>query len=150
MYVHGMRSLFSFPGYVVQRVHLDGDVAQIDLRRDGRYRLSCPHCGGRMTRSRALRQMALDLPLGAARCVMINYEAVQGRCLSCGRYATVRPAGIDERARATQRLMRFVSRLCRHLPLRHVAEVVPTVDDVKAGRWDRKVLAGSLPEPKLG
>jgi len=149
MYVHGIRSLFSFPGYVLLKLQLDGELAAVTLRRDGRCRLTCPHCGQRMTPSRSVWQMARDLPLGLAGTVMIHYEAIQGRCLSCHRYATVRPVGIDEHARATGRLMRYVSQLARHLPLNHIADVVPGVDETTAGRWDRKMLSASLPEPNL-
>lgn len=149
MSIHGIRLLFSFPGYVVSSLHLDADLAEVRLARDRRRTLRCPHCGRAMSVSRSLRQWAADLPLGVARCVRINYEAVQARCRRCGRYTTIRPPGVDEHAQATQRLMRFVSALCRHLPLNRVGEVVPGVDASKAYRWDRKVLASTLPAPKL-
>ena len=149
MYVHGIRSLFSFPGYVVERIHLDADVAEVRLRRDRRFRLACPHCGRSMSGSRTLRQCARDVPLGIARHVLINYEAVQARCRPCQRYVTLRPPGIDERRQSTQRLMRYVSTLCRHLPLNRVQEVVPGIDASTASRWDRAVLAATLPAPRL-
>lgn len=149
MYVHGIRSLFAFPEYVVEGFRLDTELAEVRLRRDARFRLACPHCGRTMSRNRSLRQSALDLPLGVARRVLLNYEAVQGRCRACKRYATIRPPGIDEHAQATHRLMRFVSALCRHLPLNRVREVAPNVDAPTASRWDRAILAATLPPPNL-
>jgi transposase len=67
---------------------------------------------------------------------------------SAGSTATLHPLGIDDHARATRRLMEFVSRLARFLPLSHIAEVVP-VDDATAFRWDKAILPRTLPSPDL-
>jgi transposase len=101
-----------------------------------------------MGRNRTKLQSARDLPLGTALAVVLVYEAVQGRCAACGASATIHPPGIDDRARATRRLMDFVSRLARFLPLSHIAEVVP-VDDATAFRWDKATLRRTLPAPDL-
>jgi transposase len=148
MYVHGIRALFAFDGYVVQKITMSSDLVQVNLRRDGRRRLRCPGCGGRMNVHRALIQTARDLPLGTALHVVLTYPAIQGRCQACGGFSTIRPGGVDEHARATRRLMEFVSRLARHLPLSHIPELVG-VDDATAFRWDKAVLERTLPEPKL-
>lgn len=42
MYVHGIRKLFRFAGYVVARISMTGDLVQVNLRRDARCRLACP------------------------------------------------------------------------------------------------------------
>jgi len=148
MYVHGIRALFAFAGYVVSKITMSGELVQVNLRRDGRYRLACPACGATMARNRTKLQTARDMPWGPARLVLIVYEAIQGRCSSCGRFATIRPGGIDDRARATRRMMEYVSRLARHLPLVHVKEVAG-IDDATAFRWDQAILRGDLPPPKL-
>ena len=148
MYVRGIRTLFRFAGYVVSKITMSSDLVQINLRRDGRHRLACPACGATMARNRGKTQTARDLPFGAAQLVVIVYEAIQGRCSSCGCFATIHPGGIDEHARATRRLMEFVSRLARHLPLSHIPELVG-IDDATAYRWDRAVLKKNLPPPKL-
>ena len=148
MYVHGIRRLFAFEGYVVQKITMTGDLIQVHLRRDGRYGLACPGCGGRMHVHRRLIQTARDLPLGTALHVVLTYPAIQGRCKACGGVSTIRPPGIDDHARATRRLMEFVSRLARHLPLWHIPELVG-VDDATAFRWDKAVLHRNLPPPNL-
>ena len=89
MYVHGIRALFVFEGYVVQKITMSGDLVQVDLRRDGRYRPRCPGCGGRMNVHRTLIQTARDLPLGIALHVILTYPAVQGRCKACGGFSTI-------------------------------------------------------------
>lgn len=148
MYVHGIRKLFRFPGYVVAKVSMTSDLVQVNLRRDKRRRLVCPACGATMGRNRVKLQTARDLPLGTALRVVLIYEAIQGCCSACGSYATIHPPGIDDHARATRRLMEFVSRLARFMPLSHVEEVVP-VDDATAFRWDKAILGQNLPEPDL-
>lgn len=116
MYVHGIRTFFAFPGYVVAKISMSSDLAQVKLRRDKRYRLACPNCDATMGANRTKIQMAHDLPLGTALFVLLTYEAIQGRGSACGGFATIHPPGIDERARATRRRMHFVSRLARYMP----------------------------------
>jgi transposase len=101
-----------------------------------------------MGANRAKLQTARDLPMGTARTVMIVYEAIQGHCSACGAWATIHPPGVDDHARATRRLMEFVSRLARHMPLSSVMEVAG-VDDATAYRWDKAVLGRKLPPPDL-
>jgi transposase len=148
MYVHGIRALFPFPGYVVQKVTMTADIAQVVLRRDRRFRLACPACGATMAENRAHTQTARDLALGTVRLVIVTYPAIQGRCSACGSWATIHPPGIDPHAKATRRLMHFVCRLARYTPLNHIPEIVG-ISERTAGRWDRKVLREHLPEPDL-
>ena len=148
MYVHGIRALFPFPGYVVRKVTMTADIAQVVLRRDRRFRLACPDCGGTMAENRTMTQTARDLALGTARLVVVTYPAIQGRCSACGGWSTIHPPGIDPYAKATRRLMHFVCRLARHMPLSHIPEIV-AISERTAGRWDRKVLQEHLPEPDL-
>ena len=46
------------------------------------------------------------------------------RCCACGARATIHPPGIDPHAKATRRLMHFVCRLARCMPLSHIPEIV--------------------------
>ena len=148
MYVHGIRALFPFEGYVVEKITMASDIAQVILRRDRRFRLVCPACGGTMARNRSKTQTARDLSVGTARLVVLTYEAIQGRCNACGASSTIHPPGIDPHTRATRRLMHFVCRLARHMPLSHIPEIV-AISEATAGRWDRKVLRETLPQPDL-
>ena len=124
MYVEGFRELYRFRGYTVKTARIDEAIAEIVLRRDKRFTLRCPHCEGRMTRSREVPQMVRDLALGPLPLVLIRYPATQGWCRSCRRYATLRPPGIGERQQATDRLMEFASQLCRFMPINRVADVL--------------------------
>jgi len=148
MYVYGIRELFPFPGYVVEKVTMAADIVQVILRRDRRFRLACPVCGATMAVNRTNTQTARDLALGTARLVVVTYPAIQGRCSACGSLATIHPPGIDPHAKATRRLMHFVCRLARYMPLNRIPEIVG-ISERTAGRWDRKVLREHLPAPDL-
>jgi transposase len=148
MYVRGIRRLFQFPGYTVEKISVGVGIGQVTMRRDGRARLACPSCGATMAQNRVSTQTARDLPLGLAGVVMLTYPAIQGRCSGCGKTATIHPPGIDPHARATRRLMHFVCRLAQSMPLRDAAELVG-IAPATAYRWDFAVLKAGLPPPKL-
>lgn len=148
MYIEGFRELYRFPGYTVKEARIDEAIGEITLRRDKRFTLKCPHCEGRMTPSREVPQMVRDLGLGPLPLVLIRYPAIQGRCRSCQRYATVRPPGIADRQQATDRLMAFASQLCRFMPVNRVADVL-AVRDTTAREWDKRILRRTIGEPNL-
>lgn len=148
MYVQGVRALYAFAGYVVDEIKMEPFIAEVKLRPDRRRSIRCSRCDGRMSVSRTVPQFARDLALGPLPQVLIRYQAVQGRCRACGRYETVHPPGIEPRHRATWRLMVYVSRLCRFMPISRVTELVP-INETVARRWDKKVLIETLPEPNL-
>jgi len=62
MYVGGFRKLFDSKGYVIEKVRLAEQLAQVNLRRDRRFNFTCPHCGAKMGKNRTSRQTARDLP----------------------------------------------------------------------------------------
>lgn len=146
MKVQGLNCLFSFKGYVLDKIHFSTEIVQATLRRDRRHSVKCPDCGHTMSVRRETLQAARDLAFGPAVTVMLVYPAVQGYCPRCQQRATVRPPGIMPHAKATWRLMKFVSLLCRHMPNTAVGEVLG-IDDVTVGRWDRAVLAADMPKP---
>ena len=142
------RELFSFQGYVISDINLNGEMAVIRLDRDGRRKLVCPACGKTARCTRRDRQMARDLSFGIVRMIQIHYEAIQIFCNACRCYSTLHPEGIDSHARATERYKLFVSHLCRHMPLNRVPEFVP-ISAATAFRWDKEVLQRTLPKPNL-
>jgi transposase len=148
MYVHGIRNLWDFEGFVIEKIRVSEDLAQVTLRRDQRYRLECPDCGQTMGHNRTETDSVRDLPLGSARGVRIVYPAIQGYCSSCQKHATILPPGIRPHARATWRLMVFTARMCHYMSTKKVAELLP-VSQSTAYRWDKKVLEEMLPEPDL-
>lgn len=141
------RSLFPLKGYTLSNVEFNDEALQVEVKRDGRCGLWCPICPNqRMKRVRSQWQSAYDLPIGAIQLILLSYEAVQGWCPNCRRHHTIHPEGIDSHQRATRRVMDFVSRLCRRLPLNQVIEFAP-VPAATAYRWDKQSLQRRLPEP---
>jgi len=149
MDVRGLAELFPFDGFVIERIAFSAEIVQVNLRRDKRRRLPCPDCGQSLTVYREVNQSARDLPLATAQHVLIFYPAILGRCPGCRETHTLHPPGIAPNAKATDRLMRYVSLLARFLPLRHISEVAG-VPASTARRWDQRVLAGELPPVELG
>lgn len=140
--------LYQFSGWIVQEIKMTEQVAMVRLRQDRRRSVSCPDCGAAMRVNRRVLQTAKDLPLGPVNVVQIIYESVQGRCLQCGKYVTLHPPGIDPYAKATRRLMFYVCRLARFMPVDKVPNFVP-ISTETARRWDKRVLCEYLPEPDL-
>lgn len=142
------RFLFSFQGYVLSSFSMNHLGVVVDLKRDGRFSLKCPCCQGRMRENRRVWQVAYDLPIVHLLFVQIRYEALQGYCNACKLNATVHPPGIDAHAKATVRLKRYASDLCRHMPLSRVAELLP-ISTATIYRWDKAVLEETLPPPNF-
>jgi len=143
-----LRSLYDFPGWVIQQIQVTPLIAVVKLHRDKRRSVHCPHCIRKAALNKKTMQSAYDLPLGPVSFVQILYEAQQGYCSGCGRYFTLHPPGIDCYAHATLRLMHYVCRLCRFMPVNKIPLFLP-ISASTARRWDKRILAKYLPEPDL-
>lgn len=148
MKITGMRELFSFPGWCLERVELHPTESHVWMVRDQRHALHCPHCGMNMSKNRVVPRTAIDLPLGVSTRVTIHYDAIQGRCRACNSYSTIHPEYITDRERATWRFRQYVSRLARWMPLARVGELLG-IHQTTALRHDRSVLEETVPEPCL-
>lgn len=143
-----LRPFYHFPGWVIETIDLSSETATVYLRIDERYNHLCPFCGTAMGENRCVWQSALDLPLSTANVVLIKYEAFQGYCSNCKVYHTFLPEGIDNKAQATSRVMHYVCRLCRFMPVNKIPFFLP-ISTGTARRWDKKILAEHLPDPDL-
>jgi len=148
MKILGIGKLFGFEGYIVDSISFSPDLVHVRLHRDRRKRLECPNCDESMGQNDENPRIVLDLPPGEATCVMIQYNAIQGRCRHCGAYATFHPPGVNNHAKATRRLKQFVSRLCRYLPACHVGEFVE-ISRETARPWDKEILEETIGKPDL-
>jgi len=143
-----LRPLYDFPGWIIQEIKISADIVMVKLRRHIQRNIYCPKCIRHVGENRRVIQVALDLPLGITKVVQIIYEAIQGYCHICGHYFTVLPPGIDHHAKATKRLMHYVCRLCRFMPVNKIPFFVP-ISSSTARRWDKKILTECLPDPDL-
>lgn len=143
-----LRPLYNFPGWVIQEIKLNSEIVMVKLRRHKQKNIHCPICNKKTGENRRIWQSAKDLPLGSINLVQILYEAIQGHCSQCNLYFTILPEGIDQNSKATKRMMHFVCRLCRFMPVNKIPLFLP-ISTSTARRWDKKILAEYLPEPDL-
>jgi len=143
-----LRHLYDFSGWVIQGIQVTRKIAVVKLHRDRRGNLYCPHCLSRAALNKKIMQSAYDLPLGPVNLVQILYEALQGYCSRCKSHFTLHPLGIDSYAHATRRLMHYVCRLCRFMPVSKVTVFLP-ISASTARRWDKRILATYLPDADL-
>ena len=144
-----LRPLYTFPGWVIKDINLNSEIAVIKIRKDNRHSLKCPVCSkGKPRENRRVWQTVRDLPLGPAMAVMIQYEAVQVRWNHCGSISTILPCEINQNAKATKKLMHYVSKMCRYMPTNKVPKFMP-ISESTARRWDKRVLTGTIPDPNF-
>lgn len=148
MKINGIRNLYDFPGWCLDRVELGPSESHVWLVRDGRAKLHCPHCGMVMSKSREVERTARDLPMGISMQVVIHYRAIQGRCRACDHYSTIHPEQISNSEQATWRFRLMVSRLARHMPLNRIGELLG-MHGTTAMRYDQSVLEETVPAPAL-
>lgn len=143
-----LQKLYECEGYRMTDFTTDTVRAQVTLEWDKRCLPQCGGCKRSMRINRINAQFVSDMPLGPASCVLVKYDAVQGYCKDCGRYETVRALEVVEQRSATLRLMRYVSLLCRWLPVQSVCELV-AITPMTAWRYDKYILQTELPAPQL-
>jgi transposase len=144
-----LRPLYTFSGWVIKEMKLNSDIAMVRLRKNRRYGLQCPVCSRKNPKeNKRIWQNVRDLPLGIVQTVMIHYEAIQVRCEHCNTFSTILPPDIDRNSKATKRLMRYVSKMCRFMPVNKVPEFIP-ISESTARRWDKKILQETIPDPDL-
>jgi len=148
MHVQGIRRLFQFPGYILKKIKVGGEVTDVELKRDGRYADKCPECGGKLKVNRRELRCVRDLPMGCSLWVHLRFHVIQGHCSKCNSFVTLLPKGLMANAQATERLKLYVSLLARHMPLSSVAELMG-LSESSVHRWDKEVLEKTLPPPKL-
>ena len=121
-----LRPMFSFPGWVIDRIDIDWDesLAAIFLRRDGRIQqLKCSQCQNPMGKMRESDRSVLDLPLGTLE-VQLCFTVYQGRCSHCRHIETITPPGLAPKSQATERLKQHVSHLGRYMPCNKIPEFI--------------------------
>ncbi len=144
--VVGIQCFLNTPGWLADRVVFSGKDLQVELHRDRRLALRCPHCGETMTPSRTQSHRVRDIGLGPDCPLWLIYTSTQGRCRPCGRYHTEHPLGVD--GTTTIRFQAWVSSMCRVMTLADAGEMAG-IDPSTAWRIDDRHLRRTLPEPCL-
>lgn len=142
----GIQSFLNTPGWLPDRVVFSGKDIQVELHRDRRLVLRCPHCNGNLTPSRTQSHRIRDIGLGPDCPMWLIYTSTQGRCRPCRRYHTEHPPGVD--GQTTIRFQAWVSSMCRVMTLADAGDLAG-IDPSTAWRIDDRHLKRTLPEPKL-
>ncbi len=148
MNVIGLEALFSCKGYRVSYGRTDGEIMQVNLETDKRYRLKCPQCNSKMSLNRINYSVVRDLPFSEIKSVFIKYPIRQMRCRRCGKTHSFKPEIIATRARATKRLLRYTAAFCQYMPATKVAQYF-NVSDGTVRSWNQTYLKAELGEPNL-
>ena len=118
----------------------------VQLRRDERLALRCPHCGKALTPSRTQSQREWEIGFGPDCPLWLVYTSTQGRCRSCGRYHTEHPPAVD--GMTTIRFQAWVSSMCRVMTLADSGDVAG-INPSTAWQITDRHLRRTLPEPCL-
>lgn len=78
--VVGIQAFLNTPGWLADRVVFSGKDIQVELHRDRRLALRCPHCNGGLTPSRTQSHRVRDIGLGPDCPMWLMYTSTQGRC----------------------------------------------------------------------
>jgi len=148
MNIEGFETLLGFKGFIIDKITFSPVIVQIDLHRDRRRNMTCPHCHRRMAPNKTIRRTVYDLPIGTALCVNINLETTQGKCPHGKQSKTFLPNEVEEKATATKRLKLFASALCQFMTAKEVSNILPFSDDT-IRRWDKEILEQQFGEVDL-
>ena len=94
MDLSGLEKLFGFDGYMIDSISFSEHAVHMRIHPDRRRRLECPDCGKSMWKNGVNPRAVQVLPLCGADFVLVQYDAIQGRCKHCGAYATFHPGPV--------------------------------------------------------
>jgi transposase len=107
-----------------QSVSDDGTMSWVVLEPDERFTPTCSVCGGTASAVHQYTRRAVrDLCLCEAR-VLLNVEYRKIECPTCDCIRVEHHDFVAPYARVTHRLARYIYELCKHMPIRAVAEHV--------------------------
>jgi transposase len=145
MKVEGFEYLFACKCYRVAYATTDGEIMQVNLEFDKRFKVKCPDCNTVMAQNRAGTSTAKDLSMGIAKEVLIVFDVKQCRCKKCGKSITIRPDLVDPYQKVTARLMLLAAAMAQYMPSDKVAEYFG-VHDTSVRKWNKRILSDKLGE----
>ena len=94
MDLFGLEKLFDFDGHMIASISFSEHAVHTRIHRDRRRRLECPECGKSMWKSSVNPRAVQVLRLCGADFVLVQHDAIQGRCKHCGADATFHPGPV--------------------------------------------------------
>lgn len=141
-----IKQIYKQEGWTATSAIVHENRIEVKLTFDHRYNFCCPKCKT-ILKIHSYREICVrDLPI-LERPVHLYADTMQGYCIACKRFHTLRPAICHPTRGLTWRFMRSLSRHLIHAPARFLEEEYK-VSYTTILRADKDVLNEDMPKPK--
>ena len=142
-----IKELYKQKGWTATSAIVRQNCVEVKLAIDHRYNFCCSKCQS-ILKTHFVREICVrDLPI-ADKDVMLYVDTMQGYCMCCKRFLTLRPELCHPSCGYTWRLMRMLSRFLVHTSARFLQEEY-SISYTTILRLDKEVLENDIPKPKL-
>ena len=142
-----IKELYKQKGWTATSAIVRQNCVEVKLAIDHRYNFYCAKCCS-ILKTHSVREICVrDLPI-TDKDVTLYVDTMQGYCVCCKRYLTLRPEICHPSYGYTWRLMRLLSRFLVHTSARFLQEEY-SIGYATILRIDKKVLENDIPKPKL-
>ena len=142
-----IKKIYKQKGWTATRAIVRQNRVEVKLAIDHRYNFCCSKCQS-ILKTHSIREICVrDLPI-ADKDVMLYVDTMQGYCMCCKRFLTLRPELCHPSCGYTWRLMRMLSRFLVHTSARFLQEEY-SISYTTILRLDKEVLENDIPKPKL-
>ena len=142
-----IKNIYKQKGWTATSAIVRQNSVEVKLAIDHRYNFCCSKCRT-VLKTLSVREICVrDLPI-ADKDVTLYVDTMQGYCVYCKRYLTLRPEICHPSYGYTWRLMRLLSRFLVHTSARFLEEEY-SISYTSILRIDKEVLENDIPKPKL-
>jgi transposase len=142
-----LKKIYKLKGWTATSAIVRQNSVEVKLTIDHRYNFCCSKCQT-VLKTHSVREICVrDLPI-ADKDVTLYVDAMQGYCVCCKRYLTLRPEICHPTCGYTWRLMRMLSRFLVHTSARFLEDEY-SISYTTILRIDKEVLENDIPKPKL-
>lgn len=142
-----IKEIYKQKGWTAARAIVHHNRVEVKLAIDHRYNFCCSKCRT-ILKTHSVREICVrDLPI-ADKDVMLYVDTMQGYCVCCKRYLTLRPESCHPSYGYPWRLMRLLSRFLVHTSARFLEEEY-SICYTTILRIDKEVLENDIPKPKI-
>lgn len=142
-----IKKLYKQEGWTATSAIVRHNCVEVKLSIDHRYNFCCTKCHS-VLKTHSVREICVrDLPI-ADKDVTLYVDTMQGFCVCCNRYITLRPEICHPSYGYTWRLMRLLSRFLVHTSAR-LLEDEYTICYTTILRIDKEVLENDIPKPMM-
>lgn len=142
-----IKQIYKQKGWTATSAIVRQNRVEVKLAIDHRYNFCCSKCRT-VLKTHSVREICVrDLPI-ADKDVTLYVDTMQGYCVYCKRYLTLRPEICHPSYGYTWRLMRLLSRFLVHTSARFL-EAEYSICYTTILRIDKEVLENDIPKPKL-